>query len=363
MNPPDIVLVLPTFNEKEALPETVSEIQDVLGELNYEIIVVDDDSPDGTHALASALARKDPRIRVIRRIRRSGLASACLEGWLASTAPVLAVMDADGQHDPAILPNLLAPLLAGESDCSVGSRYCEGGSTDGWQQERRQASEWATQFAKLFLNVPTTDPMSGFFALRRTVLDACLRRLSGTGFKILFDLLITATKETRLIEVPYQFRPRRVGTSKLDGQVVFAFLVVILDKLLGQRIPVRFVLFVLSGFAGALLHLFILGLMLKVFLVSFLLAQGMATALAILLNFIVNNLVTYRDRRLIGWRFWAGLGLFLAFCAAGATANLMIAHSLYQSHGLPWWVAGLCGAAVGAVWNFAVNTTFTWRIR
>jgi dolichol-phosphate mannosyltransferase len=202
--------------------------------------------------------------------------------------------------------------------------------------------------------------MSGFFLMTRAAFDGAVRRLSGQGFKILLDLFASTPTPFRFKELPYTFRQRQHGESKLDTFVVWEYLMLLLDKLIGHIVPVRFVLFGVVGASGVLVHLVTLRLMLMAG--SFTVAQATATMVAMTSNFVLNNLLTYRDRRLRGWRFFSGLLSFYAVCAIGAVANVGIASAAFARH-YSWWASGLAGAAVGVVWNYAVSAVFTWRHR
>lgn len=329
--------------------------------ISWEAVFVDDNSPDATHQTVAVIARSDPRVRGIRRIGRRGLSSACIEGMLSTASPFVAVMDADLQHDETILPAMLAALEGG-ADMAVGSRYVEHGSTGQWGGMRLAISRITNWLGRRLLMVQVHDPMSGFFMLRRETLTEAAPHLSGLGFKILLDLLASAPRPMRVKEVPYTFRPRHAGESKLDSVAAWEYVLLLLDKSLGRWLPVRFVAFVLAGTAGLALHLLVLaGLFLSVG-TSFIAAQAIATMVAMTNNFLLNNLLTYRDRRFKGWRILAGLAGFYFACSIGAITNIQLAEFLHEGT-IPWMVAGMIGAVVGSVWNFAVTSTLVWRQR
>lgn len=357
----ELSVVVPAFNEKANIPLLFSALDAALGGIQWEMIVVDDDSPDGTAATARQMATTDPRIRCLQRIDRRGLSSACIEGILASAAPYVAVMDADLQHDERILPEMLQQLRHG-AELVVGTRYAKGGSTGELASHRVLISRMATAMSNLVLKVPCSDPMSGFFMLRRTFFERVMHRLSGQGFKILLDLMVSAGREVKLAEVAYDMRARQQGESKLDTLVVWEYLLLILDKLVGRIIPVRFLLFVGVGAIGLLVHLALLALLLKGLAIEFIYSQTLATIIAMTNNFVLNNLFTYRDRRLRGWGFVRGLISFYAACSIGAVINVQISQYLYQGQ-MVWWLAGTLGAVIGAIWNYAITSTFTWSNR
>ena len=355
----DLSIVVPTFNESANVRELLRRLESVLGDTGWEVIFVDDDSPDETAACVRSIARLDPRVRCVQRIGRRGLSSACIEGMLASAAPYVAVMDADLQHDESVLPRMLGILRSGAADVVVGTRYAQGGSTGDWDAQRAGMSRLATRVGRWVLRQDVSDPMSGFFMLRREVLDGSVRRLSGIGFKILLDILASAPPGLRVAEVPFTFRSRFAGESKLDELVVWEYGMLLADKTIGRYVPVRFLSFAFVGGIGVFVHMAALTLLLKGLGLGFTAAQSAATAIAMVFNFAVNNVLTYRDRRLGGWAWWRGLASFMLACSVGALANVGIATYLFES-ATGWFLAALAGVLVGAVWNYAVTQLYTW---
>ena len=359
---PELAVVIPVLNEAANVAPLVGRLRHTLVGTRWEAIFVDDGSTDGTRATIAALGAADTRIRLVHRMGRTGLASAFVEGAMASLAPVIAVMDGDLQHDEALLPAMLDVLRAGRADVVIGSRYVEGGGSQGLSASRARLSEFATRLSQLATRVPVADPMSGFFMLPRTVFDRAAPRLSAIGFKILLDVLASLPTPPRVVELPFHFRAREAGHSKLDTGVAFDFGLLLLDKLLGSLLPVRFVVFAAIGALGVLAHLAVLWLALRAGL-AFGAAQGTATAAAIAGNFALNNAITFRDRRLKRWRALRGFATFAVACGFGALANLNVAELMVRAGHETWWVAGLVGAAMSLVWNYAVGSTLTWRKR
>lgn len=355
----ELSIVVPTFNESANVVELLRRLERTLGKEGWEAVFVDDDSPDGTASLVRSIARSDPRVRCVQRVGRRGLSSACIEGMLATAAPCIAVMDADLQHDESALPAMLARLRSGDADLVVGTRYAEGGSTGDWDARRAGLSRLATLSSRLIGGAKVSDPMSGFFMLRREVLDASVRRLSAIGFKILLDILASAPRPLRVAEVPFTFRSRTAGESKLDELVVWEYGMLLADKTIGRFVPVRFLSFALVGGLGVVVHMAVLTALLKGLELDFRFAQSGATAMAMVFNFAINNILTYRDRRLTGWAWWRGLATFMAACSVGALANVGIATYLFESR-TTWFLAALAGVLVGAVWNYAVTQLYTW---
>jgi dolichol-phosphate mannosyltransferase len=355
-----LTIVVPTLNERDNIAPLIALLDAALPEASWEVMFVDDDSTDGTAARARALALADPRVRCIQRIGRRGLSTACIEGVLASSAPYVAVMDADLQHDEALLPRMLEILQRDDVDLVIGSRYAAGGGLGDWAGNRAWISRIGTRLARLICKQDVSDPLSGFFMCRRGVFEGAVRRLSGQGFKILLDLLASSPRPLRLRELPYEFRSRRHGESKLDSLVAWEYGALLADKLFGHVVPVRFALFALIGFVGLAVHMAILWSGLNFLALGFGAAQSLATGIAMTSNFFLNNILTYRDQRLRGWGLARGLLIFYGICGIGATANVGIASYLFNANQI-WWVAGILGVVVGAVWNYAMSSIFTWK--
>ena len=357
---PELTIVVPTFNERANVPILVERLARLLTSCDWEVIFVDDNSSDGTAAVARAIGETDSRIRCIRRIGRRGLAGACLEGMLACQARYVAVMDADLQHDE----ELLVPMLdarAGRADVAVASRYLNGGSTAGLSKQRSRVSRGSNAIVRLLLGIDLTDPMSGHFMIRREAFEAIAPSLSSQGFKILLDILATAHGRLRTIELPSAFRERQHGESKLDSKIALDFAALVTAKVTNDAVSARFLLFCLVGLTGIAVHLSILSALLAAAL-SFGASQALATVGAIAWNFVLNNLFTYRDQRLTGWHFVTGLLRFQVICAIGAISNVGIATWIYDYDEV-WWIAGLGGALIGTVWNFVVSAALVWRQR
>lgn len=360
---PTLGIIVPVLNEGPNIRPFVEELASCLAGESWEVIFVDDDSSDETRQIIAALAQKRSNIRLLERVGRHGLASACIEGLSSSLAPYLAVMDADLQHDPRILLEMLQALQGGQYNLAIGSRYTEGGGLGDWSKRRRRYSRFATMVSQLVTHqTEITDPMSGFFMIRRELFRKSVRNLCGKGFKILLDILSSAPGEVVLIEIPYKFRTRLAGESKLSISIILEFAILLLDKTLGRVIPYRFILFVLVGCSGAILHLAILGTLFLYFKAPFAIAQAVASVVAMVLNFTFNNSFTHRDHRLTGRKFLRGLVSFIGVCSVGAFVNVEIA-SYFYGLSVSWWISGLLGALIGSVWNYAVSATLVWRRR
>jgi dolichol-phosphate mannosyltransferase len=359
---PQLSVIVPTFNECDNVTTLLRRLESALAGTAWEVIFVDDNSPDGTWNVVRDLARRDGRVRCIRRVGRRGLSGACIEGILASSAPFAAVIDADLQHDETQLPKMLALLRGGEFDLVIGSRYIEGGSADSFDRQRAGASAFATGLARRVLRVKIADPMSGFFMIRRDRFERLAPQLSTQGFKILLDIVATAGGHLRIKEIPYNFAARLHGESKLDSIVALDFLGLVLAKLTHDAVSLRFLLFATVGSIGILVHFAGLFVALRAFHLPFTAAQGCGAFSAMTSNFILNNFLTDRDQRLSGLALVRGLVVFYLVCSVGLAANVGVAVSLYDQEPI-WWHAGAAGALMGVVWNYAMSGLFVWRRR
>ena len=362
MAAPELAIVVPTFREAANVEPLLAAIDKALAGIDYEVVFVDDDSPDQTASLVRRIGRIDPRVRCLLRIGRRGLSSAVVEGVLACNADYVAVMDADLQHDEALLPQMLQAMRSGRADVVIASRYVEGGSVGQWSGSRPWMSRIATRLGGLVLRQPVQDPMSGFFMTRQSFFEQAAPRLSKEGYKILLDFLASSPQVLRCVELPYVFRPRLRGESKLDSMVLWEYAMLLIDKMTGGRLPARFVMFSLVGGSGVLVHFSVLSLCLGWGSIGFAAAQAAATIVAMTWNYLLNNWLTYRDRRLVGARWVRGLLSFYLVCGIGALANVGIAGLLFDRR-YEWWIAGGAGVLVGTVFNYVTTALFTWKRR
>jgi dolichol-phosphate mannosyltransferase len=366
-----LAIVLPTLNERENIAPLIARLEKALGATGWEAIFVDDNSSDHTGDLLREISLTDPRIRVIERFGRRGLASAAIEGMCSTAAPYVALMDADLQHDPALLPQMLAAVESGEADIAVASRFMQGGSAAGLSSKRRElGSRIANRISRLLTGMELTDPMSGFFLLRSERLRRSAPRLSGIGFKILLDILMTLRRTLKVKEFPLAFAPRHEGESKLDRAVAFEFLIGVYDRYLGRVLPTRFALFGTIGAAGVVVHMTVLAVFLHFtsgehltfgrWITRFDVGQTIAAVTAMSFNFVLNNWLTYADKRLAG--FFALLQGWLRFaltCSVGMLANIGAAAALVRS-GIHPYPSALAGIVIGSVWNYALSSKFVW---
>ena len=359
--PLQLAVVLPTLNERGNIAPMVARLEKALGPTGWEAIFVDDNSHDGTAAEARRIGQSDPRIRVIQRIGRRGLASAAIEGMCATAAPFVAVMDADHQHDPALLGDMLEAVHSGEYDLAYASRFAVGGNADGLTSKGREnGSRLANAMARKLTGTELTDAMSGFFLLRTEQLRKQAANLSGIGFKIMLDILATAQPRLKVKEFPLKFAQRLSGQSKLDHGVVLDFLAGLIERWFGKYLPTRFVLFGIVGGLGVFVHMAVLAAIYLPGAVGFPLGQAIATMVAMTFNFWLNNVLTYRDQKLDGadGLFWGWLKFCLT-CSVGAFANVAAA-TVLNDQGIAWWISALVGVALASVWNYALSSKFVW---
>jgi dolichol-phosphate mannosyltransferase len=357
---PRLTVIVPTYCEAENVDPMIAALDAALAGIRWEVIFVDDDSPDGTARQVRERGEHDIRVRAVRRIGRRGLAGAVIEGMLASAGKVVAVIDGDLQHDERLLPRMLAEIEGG-ADLVIASRYTgAGNATGGFSKIRQRWSRLATRLTNRLLKTKVSDPMSGFFMIRRDAIEDIAPKLSTGGFKLLLDILASSPPALKISELPYMFRPRRLGASKLDGLVVADFAGLLLAKLTGNRVSPRFFLFALVGASGLFVHLAVLRSIFVLPGVPFYLAQLLAALVAMTTNFFLNNALTFRDRRLTGLDALKGLGVFYLVCSVGTLANVGIAELIYLREP-SWWLAGVAGAVMAAVFNYSASAMLTWR--
>lgn len=354
-------VVVPTYNESENLSEFIARCEVVLGGIAFEIVFVDDDSPDGTHRLAKSIAQFNPRVRCLRRVGRRGLAGAVIDGILSCSSPIVAVMDCDLQHDESLLPRMLDEITGGRADLVIGSRLVEGGSaTAGFGSLRARISTLGARLAGLALGTRVTDPMSGFFMVRRDAFEEKAAGLGTDGFKILADFLATGGRDLRVAELGYHFRPRHAGDSKFDISTGLEYIGLLAHRASRGLLPSAFPAFAIVGTVGLAVHLSVL-MSVRALAPTFIAAQTMATLCAMVVNYVLNNELTFRRVRRRGpVAFLIGLALFCGACSIGALANVGASAWLFEREG-GWIVSALAGVIVGTMWNFGASQRLVWR--
>jgi dolichol-phosphate mannosyltransferase len=366
-NSPTLAVIVPSYKERDNIAPLYEKVKAALGDIAFEFIVVDDNSPDGTAAVVKEMARHHSNVRCIHRIGRRGLSSAVIEGISASAAPYFAVIDADHQHDERILPKMLDKVMAGD-DIVVGTRYAGSGAVgEGLSKTREAGSRFATQLSHLVTGKSLSDPMSGFFLMKREVFDEIAGSLSSEGFKILLDIVVSASRklsaegrELKIGEVDYTFRQRNAGESKMNPLVVVQFLGLVVSKMTGGFLPTSFLLFAGVGAIGVLVHVAVLALCANLLHFNFVNSQIVATIVSMTTNFLLNNEFTFADKKLKNWNFVFGLVSFYVICSIGAIANVSVASWIFGMD-RSLYFAGILGALMSMVFNYAVSRAITWR--
>jgi len=357
----ELTIVSPTFNERANIRPLIAKLNAALAGIAWQVIFVDDNSPDGTAEEVKAVAREDSRVHCIRRVGRRGLAGAVLEGALASAAPYVAVIDADLQHDETLLSAMLDILRADRADMVVASRYLEPeGLSAGLSQTRQRGSRLATWMSRQVLRNDVSDPVSGYFMAHRSVWDLAAPKLTTEGFKVLFDILASHPEPMRVAELPYKFRDRVAGESKLDRRIVIEYVSLILNKATNDMIPARAIMFALVGSTGFLVNVGVVGLLDAAHAaLPFWGVQLTAAMVAMTSNYLINNAITYHDRRRKGLDLLSGYIRFCLLCSAGLFVNVAVASFLDDRLMAPF-LSGVAGAAFGAVWNYVTTALAVW---
>jgi dolichol-phosphate mannosyltransferase len=357
-------VIVPTFNERDNVAAVVERLDRALVAIAWEVIFVDDASPDGTAQAVRSLARTDRRVRLISRHNRRGLSSAVIEGGLAASGAVIAVMDGDLQHDETALPELYRRVTQGEADIAAASRFLSTAKPEGLSSTARaHMSNAGIALTNLFFRLKLTDPLTGFFAMRREALERALPYLSELGFKILLDVITSLKPRPKVAEIPFRFRPRAHGQSKLDGRAMYDFVLFFLEKAVGRvtRVPARFLSFMIVNGLGVLVHLAVLAPAMQFLGMAFAAAQLLATIASMYFNYAVNNLITYNDASLRGLAFWRGFVKFGLLCSLGVFANVGVASMIYREfHNQFLIVPAIAGALITVVWNYVATKFFVW---
>ena len=357
-------VVVPTFNERDNIVEVVKRLDASLQDISWEVIFVDDFSPDGTAQRVRQVAAHDTRVRLIHRHNRRGLSSAVVEGGLAAMGDVVAVMDGDLQHDESVLPQMYNIVASGEAEIASASRFLLEDGADGLSSETRlKISNTGIAVANKVFNLDLTDPLTGFFAIRRTVFENALPNLSGVGFKILLDLIASAKPAPKVAEVPFKFRERQHGESKLDNRVMYDFFLFFLEKKTQPFIPLpsNVISFFVANGVGLAMHLLVLFGLMQFAAMEFLPSQFLATLVTIAFIFSVNNALNYSDRRMKGWRFYRGLMFYGLLSTIGIAVNLIVASSFYETVNVAMFtpaVPALAGATMTVFWNYIASKVF-----
>lgn len=356
---PRISIVAPTFNEAENIGPLVARVEAALQDTDWELIVVDDDSPDGTAEVARRLALDNHRVRSILRVFDRGLARASIHGMLSAKGDLICVMDADGQHDPRVILRMMELLRRESLDIVSAARRLDVVDPQSLSDARQSLSKLGNRVSNVMLGRKLMDPLTGFFIVRREAFLGLVRNLGDPGFKLLLDILLAQPK-LRHGELPFEFEMRRAGESKLDALIAWQFTTFLISKMTRGLLPARFVSFLIVGGSGVFVHLAILYSALGLG-ASFSLAQACAALVAASSNFFLNNLLTFRDRRLRGARLVVGLFKFLVVSSVGIAANVSAATFAYERLGQWTLPATFAGIALDTIWKFVVSKRIVWK--
>lgn len=355
---PRVSVIVPTFNEAGNVARLHDDLDAALAGLAWELVVVDDDSPDGTADAVRRLADGHGNVRCVQRVQERGLASAVHWGVQAAHGEIVVVMDGDGQHEPALIPAMVEALAAG-ADIASGSRFLGNGAAEGLASRRRLAlSERGNRLTNLMLGHDLTDPLTGFFATSRRLFLDSIPRLQADGFKVFFDLA-WHNRRAAIRELPFDFRRRRHGDSKLGFYVAWLLACDIVAKLSLGLLPPRLVSFVGVGLVGSIFHFSVLYTVLAAG-AAFWVAQAVATVVALVFNFSINNVLTYSDQRLRGATFWKGLLLYSLIASVGIVANVSTAQLAYVRLNGHAFLASTTGLVIDVIWRFVVSNRLVW---
>ncbi len=355
-------VIVPTYNESANLPTLLAELQAALEGQEFEVIIVDDNSPDRTWEVAEGLRSRFPGLRVLRRTHERGLSSAVLEGFRHAQGELLAVMDGDLQHDPAVLLEFIRAYGQG-AGIVVGSRHVQGGSQKGWGKLRSFVSFVANQAAFLLLGRSVRDPMSGYFAIGKRIASELSPQINPRGFKILLEFIARAPKHVRIEEVGFQFRNRLAGKSKLSSAVILDYLVALVSlSPLGRVLSAEAAKYALVGATGIAVSQATLWACRHLGSMPPRGAYRAAIELSVLTNFVFNELWTFRERCTPAWWF-RRLVVFHAVCFSGAFLHYAVSTSLNELQGWNFYLAHGCGFLVASIWNCFVNSDLTWKTR
>jgi dolichol-phosphate mannosyltransferase len=357
MTMPSVSVVVPTYNEAGNIAMIYDGLAQALAGRAWELVVVDDDSPDGTADAVRALGQRHDNVRCIQRVQERGLCSAVHWGVQAAHGEVIVVMDGDLQHEPALIPKMLEALQTGH-DIVSGSRFLAGAAEKGLSDRRRRLSDWGNRLTNRFLGTALSDPLTGFFATPRRLFLDSIPLMQADGFKVFFDLLYHNRKVT-VRELPFDFQRRRHGQSKLELYVLWLLVCDIASKLSRGMLPPRLISFVGVGLIGSIFHFAILYASMDLGAV-FWVAQTIATVVAMVFNFTINNVLTYSDDRLRGGAFYKGLLLYSLIASVGIVANVSTAQITYISLKGHTFIAATTGLVIDVIWRFVVSNRLIW---
>ena len=359
-----ISIVIPTFNEIRNISEIINQLLILDFSSDLEIIIVDDNSSDGTADKVRQLVHNDKRIRLINRVGRSGLSSAIKEGCLCASGELVVVMDADGQHDPSYIRKALKFIESSKVDIVVGSRFTTGSRIRGLSKSRERGSSLANSLARLSLYgyySYLSDYMSGFLVFNRKVCIEFIEKIDVNGFKFFYELLAVSKGKLKVDEIPILFKERLYGSSKLDLPVVWDFLISLIHSFIRRIIPRRAVSFALVGSIGVFVQLFTIYFLMGVLNLAFEQVLPVGVIVAASSNFIINNLLTFRINRLVGKSFFFGLFKFLLVSSLPIIANIGVTNLFYSQLSVNTFISQIGGILVVFIWNYAASSKVVWN--
>lgn len=354
-----ISIIIPTYNERDNIVTLVKRIDHALPNCEYEVVFIDDSSSDGTAELVAALSTQYP-VKIFVRQNKRGLASAVVDGLKHITGQMVTVMDADLQHPPEVIPELLREAKD-EVDIAIASRYVKGGGCQGWGLIRRIISKGAIVLAHLLLpsTRPVRDPVSGFFMFKRQVVAGA--QLKPTGYKILLEILMKGEFHS-VTEVPYAFGTRSGGKSKLNTRQQIDYLKHIFCLMKRKGELSRFLKFCMVGLSGVFVNMGLLWLLTELAGLFYLLSSAVSIESSIISNFVLNDYFTFPDRRLpTAKSFFSRLLKFNLVSLAGLPINIGVLWLLTEVFGIYYLLSNLCGIAVATLWKYLANTWWTWK--
>ena len=359
-----ISVIIPTYNEYKNLPKLLDQLLNLETIFEKEIIIVDDNSSDGTQNLARSYSQNDRRIRLISRLGRSGLSSAIKEGCLCASGDLIVIMDADGQHEPNSIINGLKKFNNKNIDIIIGSRFLEESIIKGLSSKRESGSSIANFLARITLHSgykKLTDYMTGFILLKRNSCIKYIEKIDVNGFKFLYELLSLSKGKLTVIEIPLVFGLREFGQSKLDLAVIWDFLISLIHNFFGRIIPRRAFSFALVGLIGVFVQMFVIYFLLAMTDFDFEKILPIGVILAATSNYIINNILTFRSNKLSGKNFYFGLFKFLLVASLPIIANIGVANLFYNQLSSNTFIAQIAGIFVVFIWNYAASSRVVWN--
>jgi|TARA_X000000368_G_scaffold4609_1_gene3524 dolichol-phosphate mannosyltransferase len=359
-----ISIVIPTFNEVKNIIPLLKTLINIVIDFKYEIIVVDDDSPDGTSQEIVKFMKDNKKVKLITRVGRSGLSSAIKEGLIFAQGKYLLVLDGDGQHEPTFVLNMIKRIKKNKVAIIIGSRFLNSSRLEGLSKKRSIGSKVANKIAgaslpKNYSNL--TDHLSGCFCLNKEKTEYLIRKIEINGFKFLYELLSVSKGKLIVEEVPLIFKERRYGNSKLDLAIVWDFFISILHSFTFRVIPRRAISFGLVGFTGIFVQLFITSFLTRILLIEFYDALPFAIICAATSNFLINNQVTFRSNRLIKLALLIGFFKFLLIASLPIIANIGITTAFYKYISADTFIAQIAGIVIVYAWNYLASSSFVWN--